>query len=180
MDIRRSALKGSPHITRPAVLRLAVPEDIVSILDTLRTALEEVRQDVAIPEPELPYAMQAMLDLIAQGFVHVLVNTNGKVVGLIALSLRVWPWVSPSNPAGRYLVDEYFWVERAYRRHGKAAQLIEAAKATADTLGLPLMIEMSSGGADASLKDRFIRRCGFTHIGGKMFRAPRDSMPRRV
>lgn len=177
MDIRRTRHMEAPRI-RSVVVRPAEPEDVVSALATLRKGLSEIGYDVPMPEPDLPYAMQAMLDAVAQGLVHVAVNAKNDVVGLIALNLHRWPWVSPSNPAGRYLTNEYFWVERAYRCGGTAARLLEAAKDTADRLRLPLMIETSSGGAEASMKDRFVRRCGFNYIGGKMYRAPRDSAPR--
>ena len=155
-------------LVRPAAVRPAVPEDIVSILTCLRKGLNEVIHDVPVPEPDLPYAMQAMLDLIAQGLVHVTINTNGHVAGLIALSINVWPWVAPSNRAGHYLTNIHFWVERPYRRGGTATKLLDAAKETADRLGLPLMIEGSSGGTEVTLKDRFVRRCGFEFVGGKM------------
>lgn len=180
MDIRRTRYPDVRSLVRPAVVRLAEPEDIVSVLTCLRKALAEVRHDMPMPEPDLPYAMQAMLDLIAQGLVHVTINTNGHVVGLIALSINAWPWVAPSNRAGHYLTNIHFWVERPYRRGGTATKLLEAAKATAERLNLPLMIEMSSGGTEAAMKDRFVRRCGFEYVGGKMYRAPRDSMPPRA
>lgn len=176
MDIRRARYTDIRSLVRPAVVRLAEPEDIVSILTCLRRALSEVRYDMPLPEPDMPYALQAMLDLIAQDFVHVTINTNGHVVGVLALHVNSWPWVAPSNRAGHYLTDAYFWVERPYRRGGTAAKLLDAAKATADSLKLPLMIEVSSGGAEVALKDRFVRRCGFEYVGGKMYRAPRDSL----
>lgn len=177
MDIRRARYVEAPLI-RNVVIRPAEPEDVVTMLASLRKGLAEVCYDVPIPEPEMPYAMQAMLDAIANGLVHVAVNAKNEVVGLIALAVHSWPWVSPANPAGRYLTNEYLWVERAYRRGGTAQRLLEAAKGVADTARLPLMIEMSSGGAEAPMKDRFVRSCGFHYIGGKMYRAPRDSTPR--
>ena len=153
-------------------IRHARPEDVVSLLETMRLAFCEVGSEFSIPPPDLPYAMQAMLDQIAQGLVHVALD-GGRVVGVIALGINRWPWTAPTNIAGRYLFNEYFWVERAHRHHGTSRKLLDAAKGTADTLGLPLMIEMASGGVDAPLKDKFVKGQGFVYAGGKFFRAPR-------
>lgn len=155
------------------IVRLAEPEDCVSVLKTLRKALLEGYYDMPLPEPDLPYCIQAFLDQVAQGLVHVVVASNGEIVGLLALYVARWPWTVPSNPKGRYLTNEHFWVERAYRSGGTARTLLRAAKDTADKLQLPLMIEIASGGADAPLKDRFVKACGFSYVGGKMFREPK-------
>ncbi len=153
---------------------LAEPGDIVGLLETMRKAHALLSADMPFPEPDVPYCMQAMLDQIAMGHVFV-ARSGGRIVGVIALAVHRWPWTAPSNTAGHYLTNEHFWVDPVYRRWGTARRLLGEAARLSDGLGIPLMIDMSSGGADAPLKDRFVKTQGFMYVGGKHFRAPRKA-----
>jgi len=153
---------------------LAEPEDIVGLLEAMRKAHALISADMPFPEPDVPYCMQAMLDQIALGHVFVArAPGSRRVVGVIALAIHRWPWTAPNNAAGHYMINEHFYVDPIYRRGGTARRLLGEASALADRLGLPLMIDMASGGIDASLKDRFVKTQGFMYVGGKHYRAPR-------
>lgn len=150
---------------RRAEVRQATWVDCPAITATLLRALAELD---SYPEPELPYACQYIMDLAAQDLA--LVATVGdEVVGTLILEPHTWSW----NRNARFLTNIHFWVERPYRSGGVAQRLLTEAKRIADQLWLPLVLELSSGGADHELLDRFVRIQGFRQVGGKFHRAPK-------
>lgn len=154
---------------RKCKIRLANHGDVLAIYETLIDALEA--SDTPYPEPELPYALQAMLDQIAQAFVCVAVNAADDVVGCIVLDTAHWPW----NRYQKFLFNQHFWVAPAYRRGGTAVKLLAWAKTRADELGMPLQIELSSLDSTTPEKETFVARQGFKRIGGKFFFDPNQA-----
>jgi GNAT superfamily N-acetyltransferase len=147
-------------------VRQATWEDATRILPTLLLALEAA--ETPFPAPELPYAIQYTMDLANQGMMFV-ATAGDEIVGTIILDAFCWPW----NRQQRYLTNVHFWIERPYRSGGIAQRLLTEAKRVADHLQVPLLIEMSSGGIDQDLKDRFVRMNGFKSVGGKFYRLPK-------
>jgi GNAT superfamily N-acetyltransferase len=150
------------------LVRPASFEDTFGIVETVRVARELL--DNTWPEEDLPYAYQAVMDQIAKGLVAVVGNSAGVIVGVIILDEARWPWTHPSNKAGYYLYNQHWWVEPSSRKGGAGIRLLDWAIARADEVHLPLMIEMTSLDAGVEEKDAFVRRKGFTRIGGKFFR----------
>jgi GNAT superfamily N-acetyltransferase len=151
---------------RLAEVRQATWEDCPDIVATITRARDELA--TPYPEPELPYACQFIMDLAAQGLAFVAV-AGGDIVGALILEAHAWSW----NRSERFLTNIHFWIERPYRSGGIAQRLLTEAKRVADQSGLPLIIEMSSGGPTADRVDRFVRMNGFTQMGGKFYRAPK-------
>lgn len=173
----------TPTAIAPGVVSAARPEDAFAILETLTNAITEIDPDhTRYPLPEVPYCVQAMLDLIAQGLVVVVHSpTTGRIVGCLALDFARWPWVAPgtANKQAFHLYNQHFWVEPRYRRGGVAQKLLDAAKGIADERGLSLVFHMTSG-TDAHtirLHDRFMRSRGFEHTGGSFIRVPSRRTP---
>lgn len=158
---------------RKTKIRPASLSDTLAIHDTLLDALEAA--DTPFPAPELPYALQALMDKIAQGLVCVAVDPTDTVVGTIVLDTAHWPWTSPSSAKGLHLYNQHYWVEPAYRKGGAGIKLLEWAKTRSDELKLPLLIELSSLESNTELKDQFVKSRGFRYIGGKFFRTPNQS-----
>jgi len=163
-------MEASVGIRYRAKIRQARIEDSVGILQTLQEALAHAPP--WYPPPELPYALQYIMDLIAQDLVTVAVSPDDVVVGVIVLDWTHMPW----NRQARYLYNQHFWVEPLWRQHRTAARLLGAAKATAKSLCVPLMLETSMEDADTGKKERFIEKNGFRGIGGKFFFDPNQSM----
>jgi GNAT superfamily N-acetyltransferase len=148
-------------------VRQATWADATRILPTLELAREAA--ETPWPAPELPYAIQYTMDLANQGLMFVAVVSD-DIVGTIILDAFCWPW----NRQQKYLTNVHFWIERPYRSGGTAQRLLTEAKRVADHLQMPLMIELSSGGIDQDLKDRFVRMHGFKPVGGKFYRLPKE------
>ena len=167
LEDRRSSDAASALTT----VEIAQCEDVVQILETMRLALRSAH--TPYPEPDLPYAMQAMLDLIAQGLVAVAwAPLKARAVGCLALDIARWPWTHPSNPKGQHLYNQHFWIEPRYRKSGVARDFLKFAKAVSDEKQLPLVIEISNMSDSAELRDRFVRISGLAYTGGKFYRAP--------
>ena len=155
-------------------LALAEPRDAFAVQDTLILALKA--SETPFPPPDVPYAVQALLDSIAQGLVVAAYDSHRSVVGCLVLDYARWPWVSPRNAAGVYLYNQHFWVEPNHRKGGVAARLIREAQRISDVKNLPLILEISSiDEANGDLRDRFVKMQGFRYTGGKFYRAPRPS-----
>ena len=151
---------------------LAAYDDVFPIHKTMIRALEA--SETPFPAPDMPYAVQACLDLIAQGLVGVARAEQGSVVGCVMLDYARWPWCAPANPEGCYLYNQHFWVEPKYRAGGTASRLIRLAHCIADAKKLPLVLEISSiDEANADLRDRFVKMHGFRYTGGKFYRPPK-------
>lgn len=156
-------MEASAGIRYSARARAADQGDILGIWQTLEKALAQAPD--FYPKPELPYALQYIMDLIAQGLVFVAVNRDDEVVGTVVLDWAHWPW----NRGARFLVNQHFWVEPLWRSGGTAIKLLSMAKRRAQALGQDLMLETSMLDADTGKKERFIEKNGFTTIGGKFF-----------
>ena len=155
-------------------IALAGPRDAFAIEDTLILALKA--SETPFPPPDTPYAVQALMDLIAQGLVLAAYDSGGNIIGCLILDYARWPWVSPQNRAGVYLYNQHFWVEPKHRKFGVAARLIREAQKISDEKNLALVLEISSiDESNADLRDRFVKMQGFRYTGGKFFRAPRQS-----
>lgn len=154
-----------------AIVEPARCEDAFGILETLKLALAESGTDY--PEPDMPYAVQALLDLIAQGLVVVARGpVKSRIVGCLMLDVARWPWTHPNNAKGLHLYNQHFWIEPRYRKGGIARDFLKFAKAVSDEKQMPLVIELSNISDDADLRDRFVRISGFSYAGGKFIRAP--------
>lgn len=154
-----------------ASVEVARHEDAFGIVETMRLALAE--SATPYPEPDMPYCVQAMLDLIAQGLVAVARGpSRQRIVGCLMLDVARWPWTHPNNPKGQHLYNQHFWVEPRYRRGGIARDFLKFAKTVSDERQMPLVIDISSMSDDADLRDRFVRISGLTYTGGKFYRAP--------
>lgn len=153
-----------------AEVRPAHIEDSVGILQTLQEALTHAPD--FYPPPELPYALQYTMDLIAQDLVRVAATPCGDIVGVLVLDWAHFPW----NRQARYLYNQHLWVEPIWRGHRVAAIMLSEAKTIAAAHGVPVMIETSMLDADTGKKERFIEKNGFRAIGGKFFFAPNQSM----
>jgi GNAT superfamily N-acetyltransferase len=154
-----------------ADVRPARLDDITGIWATLQECLNAYAPSF-YPPVEMPYALQYMLDLIAQGLVLVAVNPDDDVVGVIVLDWAVWPW----NRQVRYLYNQHYWVEPLWRGYRVAAKLLDGAKQIATAHDVKLLIETSMEDADTGKKERFIEKNGFRGIGGKFFFDPNQSM----
>lgn len=111
---------------------------------------------------EQPYAYKKLLDLIGFRLAWV-AEADGHIVGCLVLSHHCWPW----NSQEWHLAQEHLWVEPEYRRGGTAAKLLGCGKQCAHELGRKLVLNISFGGEDAPLKDRFVKSQGFAYIGGR-------------
>lgn len=161
--------QGIAWVETPIAVRPACFEDAFGIRDTLLDALSAA--ETPYPRPDMPYAVQYIMDLIAQDLVAV-AECAGRIVGCIVLSYARWPWVHPSNPAGIFLQNDHFWVEPTARRGGTAVKLLSFAKKKSDALKIWLSIDLSSLDASTEAKDRFVKSQGFVYIGGKFMRQP--------
>lgn len=149
---------------RPAALR-----DIEGLWACSERA---IRSSTNLPPLELPYWLQYLMDQIALGLVAV-VERHGEIVGLMVLGYATWPWCRPGNPAGTYLVNQAWFVDKGARRGGSAMKLLDWAKRIADEHEMPLMIEIATVDGDvAEHKDTFVKRAGFGYIGGKLLYRP--------
>lgn len=126
-----------------------------------------------LPPLELPYWLQYLMDQIAIGMVAV-VERHGEIVGMMVLGYATWPWRRPGDPAGSYIVNQAWFVDKTARRGGSALKLLEWAKRIAEQHDMPLMIEIGTvDGEVAEHKDKFVKRRGFEYIGGKLlYRMP--------
>lgn len=143
----------------------AVLEDALKIEATLISAQQA--SPTPLPFPERPYAVQAMMDSIAQGLVGV-AKQSDKVVGVVVLGWWGWPW----NRQVKWLVNMHWWVEPEYRSGGTAKKLLDWAKNKSDELQLPLRLEITYGGEDAGKLDTFIKRQGMEYTGGSFLYIP--------
>lgn len=141
--------------------------DAWGIYYTLLDALDAT--ETPLPDPELPYCIQAMLDRIHNGCAFVAVTPDDKIVGCVVLNIAHWPWVSPSSRKGAHFFNEHFWVDPKYRAGGTATKLLDCAKNLAASHGIPLQIEISSIDGNLELKDKFMRTRGFRQLGGKFY-----------
>lgn len=151
--------------------------DIAQIAALMYRAFVRLRSENAhFPEPDMVYAMQAMLDLIAQDLVFLAQSESGTIVGILALDYSRWAWTSPQNPKGYYLYNQHFWVAPEARRFSNlAGGLIDTAKAKALEKQLPLILDLSSvldTPQRMRARDRYIRTKGFVCLGGKFCHSP--------
>jgi GNAT superfamily N-acetyltransferase len=153
-------------------VREAIFEDVFQIERTLLDAAQAA--EFPVPPVERPYAVQKLMDLVAHKLIWVAIcSESERVVGCIVLSHHVWPW----NRQAWHLVNDHFWVDPQYRKFGTAQKLLQCAKQAAQELGKPLYLDLSFGGADADLKDRFAKMQGFTYNGGRFCFDPTKSSP---
>lgn len=164
----------SGHEDRTGVrIALAGQRDAFAIENTLIVALNA--SETPFPPPDVPYAVQALMDLIAQGLVVAAYDKDETVVGCIVLDYARWPWTAPQNRTGVYLTNQHLWVDPEHRKFGAAARLIREAQRIADEKKLPLLLEISSiDESNGDLRDRFVKMHGFRYTGGKFFRARRQ------
>jgi GNAT superfamily N-acetyltransferase len=151
-------------------VRPGIYSDVHGIKQTLMRALAE--SETPYPEPEDPYCLQRLMDLIAQHFVFVAVS-DSRIVGAIVLDRAHWGWTRPTSESGRHLYNEHFWVDPAYRRGGTASKLLNLAEARADCEGLPLLLITSMLDGNTELKERFVSMHGFKRVGGTFYRSPK-------
>lgn len=158
------------HESRKTHIRMATFADVVPVHATLEKA--RALLDTPFPAPDMPYALQVLLDLVAQNFLCVAVDGHGSIVGVMALDVCSWPWCHPNNQNGKYLYNQHFWVEPSHRSGGAGVKLLDWAKRRAVEANLPLMIEMASLDGAVDKKDAFVKGSGFEYLGGKFFRKP--------
>lgn len=129
----------------------------------IRGSIEQARvlSDVALPEVEEPWAVQYTLDLIRDGLVFVAV-VDKAVVGAAILSVCHWPW----NRNAKFLENNHLWVEPKHRKGGAGLRLIQAMKARAQELQMPLSLRITFPDGAADTKDRLLRMQGFKYLGG--------------
>lgn len=150
---------------RTAEVRPANLDDILGIRDTL-----EATRAVAVwpmPETEYPWALQYMMDLIAWGFAWVVV-IDRQIVGVAMVDRAVWPW----NRRAAFLDVVHLWIEPAYRTGGTGDKLLNAMRARADELALPLQLSITFPDDSGPAKDRWARMHGLKQTGGNFWYSP--------
>ena len=151
-----------------ATVHQAAPEDLFAIEQTLLKAAELA--DFPVPSVERPYVYNKLLQLIDHRLVWVAVGES-RVVGCLILEHAYWHW----NSKVWFLTNPHFWVEPKYRKGGTAAKLLQCAKQCAVELKVPLYLELSFGGLDSHLKDRFVRMQGLAYKGGRFCFDPAEA-----
>lgn len=153
------------------IVREAIFEDVFGIEQTLLKAAS--LSESAVPPVERPYAYQKLMDLIARRLAWVAVDAshNDKIVGCLILDHHYWPW----NRKEWFLVNDHYWVDPKHRTGGIAAKFLACAKRCATETGRRVILDLSFGGIDAELKDRFVRMQGFEYVGGRFSFSPSSS-----
>lgn len=141
------------------LVREAMFADLDAIAETLMQAHAEA--SYALPEPELPYALKYILDLMAQGLVWV-ADVEGKVSGVLMIDAVTWPW----NSKIKHAENVHFWVEPAHRSGGVAQKLLARAEKKCRAANIVFMPRLTYGSSEAESIDRFMRINGFEYIGG--------------
>lgn len=144
-------------------IRKATAFDAVNILRLAELGLKE--NTVAYPPLDPLLGLRWCLDTIEHGVVFV-ADLSGRLVGTIGLERASYPW--SAEPHAR---DSWFYVHHGFRSYGTADNLVLAAEKACDERGLKLTIYFG-GGVQADLKDRWLRKRGYTYGGGMHVRLP--------
>lgn len=135
---RRKSVVKAPETQEEVYVRVAEPEDEAGILELARlvhneNGLFDLNEDkvVAMLRPAL-YRIRGICGVIGE---------QDKLTGVILLRLSNY-WYSDTE----FLEEMCVFVHPDYRHAtgGRASKLIEFAKKTADSLGMPLMIGVLS------------------------------------
>jgi len=155
-----------PRDRLPIPMRKATMDDLPALLGIGRLMHREIHYG--------SYAAGRVEEMIrhaiAHGIVLVSLSPEGDVVGTVGL-VAEQPWWSEDWQ----LSDRWIFVHPLYRTHGHAAALVRAARAAADTLGLPLL--MAHIGTRAKGKTRLLTRELGEPVGAVFFVLPRVGAP---
>lgn len=144
--------------------------EVFRIVELLESGREEVASP--LPQPEFPYAYQALMNIIAGGGAWVARLENGDLVGvLLAEPNRLW-----YRRNLHYLQSVEFYVRPEFRKGGTASRLIEKAKQAATEAGVPFILSITSG-VRAEIKDRFVEQMGLEYLGGNLVFDPLKALP---
>ncbi len=131
--------------TDTLVVRTGVPSDIMPIMEMAKMGAEE--------NGMVPYDLNAILHEfwpalhLDHGIVGLVGEPNGKPEGAVLLRVTNFWYGFREGPRSRPMLEErWLWTDPKFRaaKGGRARKLCEFAKASAETLGLPLMIGILS------------------------------------
>ncbi len=149
--------KSAPR--KKIVIRLARIDDGDDIVALMRIAHEESPRP--LPPVDVVYARQWTAQTLGHNLTWVALDGE-TIVAALMCGIVSHSW----NPKPCGIENMHFYVLGPYRRLGVAEALIGKLKATSDKLGLPAKLHIDYGGEGVELKDRFVKRCGLTYVGG--------------
>lgn len=133
-------------------------------------------EDLKIPYPmisstKLPAYIGKML---VDGKVWV-ASLSGRIIGAVVCSVARPLWTDLWLINGDFLV-----VDKHFRKHGVAQNLIRLMTKFAGEKRLPVWLACTTGGVEASIKDRFLAMQGLEYMGGTFLFWPKDIPPKQV
>lgn len=140
------------------VVRFATAYDISQVVDLLGQWTEEAAINVCgtVSPSTGVWVAQMIRDQLV-----LVVDFDGQVVGTLIVRDHFFPW----DERTRVLFMEVLMVNKNYRKTGAGKLLVDCLKGIADKENLAIMLGFSNG-TDLDKKDRFIKMCGFTPMGG--------------
>ncbi len=147
-------------------IRLATPLDTPWIVLMMRDFVAEMKGN-HFPQVDAGDCMQWMLNVIRKEATWVAV-ADREIVGTIGCNVCPFDW----NQKAWHVYDEWFYVKPAYRKgYDIASRLVNEAMGKAQEAGLPFVFSINSGNDDRI--DLFLKRKGFTRLGGILVRMPK-------
>lgn len=148
----------------PIVIRRARAEDFVNIMRLLEIAVQE--NEVAYPPIDNMRLMRWIVECKENGEILV-ACVERNIIGVLGMLTKEWPWSSE-----KFIGSEFFFVQKKFRKHGTADNLLKAAEKFSDDHKIRLIFGYS-GGKNAELKDRWMQMKGWIWTGGTFCRLPR-------
>lgn len=139
------------------MIRRATIGDHTGILNCLVKMLDELTD--IYPGPNNAISTWINKNLVS-GYVLV-AEHNGKIIGTFAGSIVFFPW----NDEMKILNEEWFFVDKDYRKGGIGIKIIDTVKEFANLHKISVKFDVMCD-RDAEKKDRFFEMKGMTYLGG--------------
>lgn len=144
-------------MAREVKIRTATLLDTCAIYELLVKAFDEA--PIEVPKPEMRAGLQWIAH-VTDNMCYV-AEVDGKLVGSLGIEYKTFPWA----PEEKLMNDAWFYVLPDYRNSDVASALIKKIQLAVVATGVPFFGGVNWGGSRVELKDRFIKRHGFTFVG---------------
>jgi GNAT superfamily N-acetyltransferase len=143
-------------------IRFATPADIPALIEMGRTAhAESIQAHFSFKPERLVQQLRACIDPPNPRYCLFVAEREGQLVGAI------WGFVDQHYFSdARVATELMFYVRADYRGSPIAVRLITAYRRWAENRGVQEIMICMTTGHDIEKFDRFLKRAGFTHVGG--------------
>ncbi len=150
--------------------REATGLDISNIYRLIKAEYDDLKIPYPlVSESKLPAYVGKM---IVDGKVWV-ASLSGRIIGAAVCSVARPLWTD------LWLINcDFLVVDKHFRKHGVGQHLIRLMNKFAGEKKIPVWLACTTGGEEATIKDRFVAMQGLSYVGGNFLFWPKDLPPK--